>query len=291
MHYKIELLIMPRKKLTKQEMLTKPYYRSILALTHLYEDNELFLDDFRDEKDGEKGLQQIHYRYALQENPDMPDHYMRKMEYFFDKEENMIGADLEYFFKETEELEKKGMPGRLYRNCIKKGTHLNFYLKNLVNEDLLYRKKGNDGNYRYITTHSYYVDSASLVCNLMKSVSGFALDVEGYVKDTKDIRVDKSKGIVFGDYFISQPDFLYGRESPFVKEYGKAIEKIKEGIMILGEYLKENAPPNKKIKEDTVCLSYDDFFTVETSHRYGLYIDFSILSDKGLKQLQKQLGK
>jgi hypothetical protein len=96
---------------------------------------QLFLiNHLTNEFDRGEGLQQIHYRYALVENPDIPKHYQKKMKKHF-------GKDLEDFFRLSDLLEKAGKPRMIYRNCIKEGTYLSYYLKQMVDRDILVKDK------------------------------------------------------------------------------------------------------------------------------------------------------
>jgi len=107
---------MVKTKMTFGKLMKQPWYRSILNLTVQYKD----------------GLQQMHYRYALQKGYKIPSHYKEKMQKFFDKS-----------------LQKLYDMHLIEKDCIKSSTGLSNFLTKLVEFKLLTQKKDKYGKYVY----------------------------------------------------------------------------------------------------------------------------------------------
>ena len=110
---------MVKTRMTFDKLMKQPWYRSIIYLTNEYKE----------------GLQQMHYRYALQENYKPPLHYKEKMQKFFGKS-----------------LQKLYDAHRIEKDCIKSTTGLSNFLTKLVEFKLLTQKKDRYGKYVYYTS-------------------------------------------------------------------------------------------------------------------------------------------
>lgn len=118
---------MVKTKMSFKKIMTQSHYSSIIKLTNIYQKKE-------------NGLQQMHYRYALQENYNIPKHYKKKMKAFF-SDEKLPSLDDLY---KTEFI---------YRDCIKTQTLLSNFLKKLTDDyKLLTRKIDRYGKYKYFVS-------------------------------------------------------------------------------------------------------------------------------------------
>jgi hypothetical protein len=87
---------MVKTEMNVSDMMAQPHYRSIFTLTNEFDRGE--------------GLQQIHYRYALVENPDIPKHYQKKMKKHFGKWRGIhlhtppTGKDVNMFFNVSKRI-------------------------------------------------------------------------------------------------------------------------------------------------------------------------------------------
>ncbi|MDG6219620.1 MAG: hypothetical protein QCI00_09305, partial [Candidatus Thermoplasmatota archaeon] len=235
---------MPRKKLSLPDMMSQPYYKSIVTLTYEFECNDEF------------GIQQIHYRYALQENPEMANHYKSKMKKFF-------GTKLEKLFEESDKLEQMGLPRRIYRNCIKEGSHLSFYLKNLVDSGVLQRKRGEDKKFRYFYNHPWEIYPIDEVLETIKYLSGTALKDVSRGISPEFGNLYPSEGVFFNPFFIASPEFFFDpEEQEHKEEYNHAMENFECGIWLLAQFLRKYAKPNVLENKSS-----------NISHHYGIFID------------------
>jgi len=256
---------MPRKKLTVPDMMAQPYYMSILTLTNEFQGSDEYY-----------GLEQIHYRYALQKNPKMPDHYKRKMKNFF-------GKELRELFEQSDDFEKRGLPRRIFRDCIPKGSHLSFYLKNLVDIKLLESVENSDGKKGYVT---YFINdiypTQEVFKNIDEKISPTALSpIYWGDPDIKIGNADWEKGVFFRPYFIGIPEEIFTPRGELIKEFEKAHQKLEDGIIAFGEFLRKNVKPN---------VDYPDKYPYEKtfSHKFGLYLELDLLSDIGIKAFKKE---
>jgi len=256
---------MPRKKLTVPDMLAQKYYRSIMSLTNEFQGSD---------PEGYIGLQQIHYRYALQKDPKIPDHYKRKMKKFF-------GKELKELFKQSDDLEKRGLPRRIFRDCIPEGSHLSFYLKNLVDIGLLEKNdhKKEDNKTRYATYYVNYIYPVEEVFNpIKKRISPLAIQPL-FCGDPDIGNLDIDSGVWFEPYFIGIPEEVFNPKGEFKKEFEEAFHKFEDGINEFGKFLRKNTKRNTKIPKNPN-------YGIDLSHKYGIYLELQLLSDIGIKNIK-----
>lgn len=249
-------------------MLSQPYYRSILTLTNEFEEKNIPTIKTRTDDDSlNMGLQQIHYRYALQKDPDMADHYKRKMKKFF-------GDDLEKLFLESDLLEQRGFPRRIYRNCIREGSHLSFYLKNLVDAGLLQRKKHEDKKYRYFTPYPHFLLPVKEICKMMKLISPIAIDFNKLPEMDSPFHYKIDEGVLLKYYFIGMPVPVptIDNQDDF-NTYQDLFKNVQDSLLDLGKFLREASPIHEEKEYEYI--------------RTGLYVDFQLFGDDVVKSIFK----
>jgi hypothetical protein len=237
---------MVKTKMTAFDMMTKPYYRDIIKLTRVFE--------FKIKN--EDGLQQVHYRYALQESPDMPDYLKKKMKRFFGKK-----------------LEQMYENGEISKGCISKGTHLSFYLKNLVENEILFKEKGKDNKYRYTIKNPLFVEtSIKKIVGLMNSIpKPTILPMIQQYDDFKNI--DLKKRLVCDAHFLGIPSKVFmPNNKKDERKLEEEIQKLYNAVLEFINYLKSVSTPN---------LSYQDNLEKQSfSHHFGIFFEGLIIKEK-----------
>jgi hypothetical protein len=197
---------------------------------------------------------------------------------------NFFGKELRELFEQSDDFEKRGLPRRIFRDCIPKGSHLSFYLKNLVDIKLLESVENSDGKKGYVT---YFINDIYPIQEVFKNIderiSPIALSpiYWGY-PDIKIGNADWEKGVFFSPYFIGIPEEIFTPRGELIKEFEKAHQKLEDGIFAFGEFLRKNTKRNTQLPKDPN-------YGVDFSHKYGLYIELDLLSDKGIKTIKNTL--
>jgi len=248
---------MVKTKMSVQDMLTQKHYISIFTLT-----NEFAC---------ENGLQQIHYRYALQEKPDLTEYYQNKMKKFF-------GNKLEKLFKESDMLEKMGYPRRIYRNCIKKGTHLSYFLNQMVKNGILYIKNNKEGKRSYDLKYlNYFVYPVKRLVGSIKNMTPITIKFF-YSGDLNVGNFSTEKGMIFDIDFLKLPEEMFNPEEKQKKEFEYVMNKISDAIFDFGEYVKKVTKPNIEDQKNKKQI---------WSHQFGIYVNCMIFNKKTHQEMLK----
>ena len=129
-----------KTKMTLLDMVDKPHYKNIIKLTNIYQEKE-------------KGLRQLHYRWALIEDHDGINQtsIIRKMNFFFNSPNLKISS-----------LESMQKIGYIERNCIKgkyANNNLTNFLRKLVDEvGVLETHLDDKGVTRYTISKNFDLD-------------------------------------------------------------------------------------------------------------------------------------
>ena len=242
-----------------QDMMSQEHYISIFTLTYEFDRGE--------------GLQQIHYRYVLQENPGLTEYYQNKMKRYF-------GNDLEKLFKESDMLEKMGNPRRIYRNCIKTGTHLSYFLNQMVKHGILDRKTTEDGKKSYVLKEfNYFIYPIKMLVRRIKDTAPTTINFF-YPKglDVGNFNIDK--GVFFDIDFLKLPEVMFNPiDQHQKKEFKTVMNNLSIAVFDFGEYVKKVIKPN---------APYQNSKTQLCSHEFGIYVDCKVFNKKTHEKLLKE---
>lgn len=138
-----------------QDILNKSYHCSIIYLLQFYENQK----DNKDGKIRKKGLRQLHFRYALMDEPNIYRDTLPKVRAFFNEYDKTIN----YWSKRKGEenlchLDILWKNGVINKGCVESEQKLTNYLDYLVMRGLI-DKHGKRPNTRYTLSNKYIVEA------------------------------------------------------------------------------------------------------------------------------------
>jgi len=232
---------MTKTKMTLSDVYTQPYYRSIITLLRFF--------------DEVSGLTQTQIRYALQEDLEMTNIAKQKMKRYY-------GKELEKLFKISDDNESKGLPREIYRDCIKKGSHLSYYLNKLVEYNVIKKHKNDNGHPSYVIKTINY--------NVFWDVKPTLSQIKDTSEKLLTRRIDKlvdAMNNAIGDLFddiIDEIEMILRLAPPIYNELMiekqallKIIDNYKEVILHISERARNDTYKQRFIVSETSSIEWD----------------------------------
>jgi len=156
----------------------------------------------------------------------MTDITKRKMKRYY-------GKKLEKLFKISDDNESKGLPREIYRDCIKKGSHLSYYLNKLVEYGVIKKQEYANGNPSYIIkTIKYEFWDIKPILSKIKDISKYAfvpIDIGEY---STICNLNFGKGIGYNPLFVGFSPEIFGiKNKEDAKEFEQKMLKLREALL------------------------------------------------------------